>query len=321
VVNLFDTGQASRLLQLPSAGLAHLLDTLCAFKADKRFALADWRLRPLSSDMAHYARCDTHFLLHCYDRLRGMLRALPPPGPPPPADADAPNAAVREVPVSFAPWEEGEAFGAEHGALPAAWARSGGVALRLYRREAPPGPDAAATMASRAGAPLSSAGLAALGALLAWRDAAARAADESAGYVLSKAVALRLAASASAAGAAPPDARAVAAACGREAPFSAARADELAHIMAAAVAAARAAHVTSPPVQPAPPPQPLAVPHAAPEADETEQPVRKRRAIALAPPPAGGGALGGMLQQRGAASDADAGAASRVRASFALPLP
>jgi len=31
--------------------------------------LADWRVRPLSPEMLHYARCDTHYLLYCYDRL------------------------------------------------------------------------------------------------------------------------------------------------------------------------------------------------------------------------------------------------------------
>lgn len=39
-------------------------------QADKRFQLADWRVRPLTSEMLHYARCDTHYLLYCYDRLR-----------------------------------------------------------------------------------------------------------------------------------------------------------------------------------------------------------------------------------------------------------
>lgn len=39
-------------------------------QADKRFQLADWRVRPLTPEMLHYARCDTHYLLYCYDRLR-----------------------------------------------------------------------------------------------------------------------------------------------------------------------------------------------------------------------------------------------------------
>lgn len=39
-------------------------------QADKRFQLADWRVRPLTQEMLHYARSDTHFLLYCYDKLR-----------------------------------------------------------------------------------------------------------------------------------------------------------------------------------------------------------------------------------------------------------
>lgn len=39
-------------------------------KADKRYQLADWRQRPLSSEMKLYARMDTHFLLYIYDNLR-----------------------------------------------------------------------------------------------------------------------------------------------------------------------------------------------------------------------------------------------------------
>lgn len=39
-------------------------------QADKRFQLADWRVRPLTDEMLHYARSDTHFLLYAYDKLR-----------------------------------------------------------------------------------------------------------------------------------------------------------------------------------------------------------------------------------------------------------
>ena len=47
---------------------------MCA-QADKRWQLADWRVRPLSAEMLRYARMDTHFLLCIYDRLR--VRADP----------------------------------------------------------------------------------------------------------------------------------------------------------------------------------------------------------------------------------------------------
>ena len=43
--------------------------------ADKQYQLADWRIRPLSQEMARYAREDTHYLLYVYDRLRLQLLA------------------------------------------------------------------------------------------------------------------------------------------------------------------------------------------------------------------------------------------------------
>ncbi len=72
---MFDTGQAARVLEYPSAGLAHLLQHFVGFSADKRYQLADWRIRPLTPGMVHYARCDTHFLLYVHDRLKQELVA------------------------------------------------------------------------------------------------------------------------------------------------------------------------------------------------------------------------------------------------------
>jgi ribonuclease D len=37
LVNVFDTGEAARVLNYPSYGLAHLLDTFCKVKAQKQF--------------------------------------------------------------------------------------------------------------------------------------------------------------------------------------------------------------------------------------------------------------------------------------------
>ena len=75
VVNLFDTGQAGRVLQLKSFSLAFLLQNYCNVIADKKYQLADWRQRPLSSEMLHYAREDTHYLLYIYDVLQQELIA------------------------------------------------------------------------------------------------------------------------------------------------------------------------------------------------------------------------------------------------------
>jgi hypothetical protein len=68
--------QAARVLGLPSAGLAHLLDHYCGVTADKRYQLADWRVRPLAPELLAYARTDTHYLLYIHDRLKQQLLDL-----------------------------------------------------------------------------------------------------------------------------------------------------------------------------------------------------------------------------------------------------
>jgi exosome complex exonuclease RRP6 len=70
IVNLFDTGQAARVLEYPSYALSYLLKFFCSITADKRFQKADWRIRPLPDEMFKYAREDTHFLLYIYDKMR-----------------------------------------------------------------------------------------------------------------------------------------------------------------------------------------------------------------------------------------------------------
>lgn len=39
-------------------------------QADKRWQMADWRIRPLSEEALLYARMDTHYLLYMYDRIK-----------------------------------------------------------------------------------------------------------------------------------------------------------------------------------------------------------------------------------------------------------
>lgn len=73
LVNLFDTGQAGRVLELPYFSLAWLLKHYCDIELNKKYQLADWRTRPLSLEMLLYAREDTHYLLYVYDRLRNQL--------------------------------------------------------------------------------------------------------------------------------------------------------------------------------------------------------------------------------------------------------
>lgn len=43
LVNMFDTGQAARVLGFESFGLAYLLKRFCGVEANKQFQRADWR--------------------------------------------------------------------------------------------------------------------------------------------------------------------------------------------------------------------------------------------------------------------------------------
>ncbi|KAK7196280.1 exosome subunit rrp6p-like protein [Novymonas esmeraldas] len=72
LVNFFDTGVALQTLHMPHS-LAFAVDHFCQVKLNKKYQMADWRVRPLSAEMVHYARQDTHFLLYVYDRLKALL--------------------------------------------------------------------------------------------------------------------------------------------------------------------------------------------------------------------------------------------------------
>ncbi|KAG6879832.1 hypothetical protein C0992_011115 [Termitomyces sp. T32_za158] len=111
VVNLFDTYHASKALDFPRHGLANLLEMYCDFIPDKRYQLADWRIRPLPKEMLDYARSDTHFLLYIYDNLRNALldraqsrvqsraQSCSPPASPShsPMTADVAHALIEQV--------------------------------------------------------------------------------------------------------------------------------------------------------------------------------------------------------------------------------
>lgn len=73
IVNMFDTGQAARVLDYPGFSLAYLLRLHCKHVADKKYQLADWRIRPLTEEMKKYAQEDTHYLLYLYDLMKNEL--------------------------------------------------------------------------------------------------------------------------------------------------------------------------------------------------------------------------------------------------------
>ncbi|KAK2077050.1 hypothetical protein QBZ16_005278 [Prototheca wickerhamii] len=171
LANLFDTGQAARVLRYPGHGLAYLLDRFCGFQADKRLQLADWRRRPLSAEMERYARADTHFLLYVYDMLRLELLALAPEAVPEPLRVlDAPAAPPLRTVLE----------------------RSRRLCLLRYAKDVRT-PTTFLASATRLDPPLLDAELAAYRALFDWRDALARAEDESTGWVLPRAQLLMLA--------------------------------------------------------------------------------------------------------------------------------
>ncbi|KAL9005627.1 MAG: hypothetical protein Q9188_001583 [Gyalolechia gomerana] len=82
VVGLFDTYHASNILGYPRHGLAYLLQRFAAFGTDKRYQMADWRMRPLPKQMYDYARSDTHFLLYIFDCIRKELLSKSDPADP-----------------------------------------------------------------------------------------------------------------------------------------------------------------------------------------------------------------------------------------------
>lgn len=147
VVNLFDTGVASRLLGKAKYSLAYLLQSYCDFTASKQYQLSDWRVRPLPTELVEYARADTHFLLYIYHNLRNEL--------------------INE------------------GKLDQAIAESREVALKRYEKPLHndnPDEPAWLAIAFKYHIPHSQRGL--LKALFEWRDNEAREADESPRYVM-----------------------------------------------------------------------------------------------------------------------------------------
>ncbi|CAK7271707.1 exosome nuclease subunit [Sporothrix epigloea] len=75
IVGLFDTYFACDCLEYSKRSLAFLLERFAHFEADKKYQMADWRIRPLPEEMLYYARSDTHYLLYIYDMVRNELVA------------------------------------------------------------------------------------------------------------------------------------------------------------------------------------------------------------------------------------------------------
>eukprot|EP00250_Pteridium_aquilinum_P001753 c11971_g1_i1 orf=139-3204(+) len=160
ICNLFDTGQAARVLELQSFGLAYLMEHFCGLAPDKRYQMADWRLRPLPAEMLKYAREDTHYLLYVGDLLKQRL-------------------------VSSVCKDQQEP-------LLEVYKRSRDVCLKLYEKEITTESSYLQVygLEERKFQPQQ---LAVLSGLYMWRDQVARVEDESTGYVLPNHLLLKLA--------------------------------------------------------------------------------------------------------------------------------
>ncbi|XP_076881069.1 protein RRP6-like 2 [Bidens hawaiensis] len=162
VCNMFDTGQASRVLKLERNSLEYLLRHFCDVAANKEYQNADWRLRPLTKEMLRYAREDTHYLLYIYDVMKRRLLSLP-------KDPDCTEEPLVEV-----------------------YQRSYNLCMQLYQKELMTKNSYLSIYGLHA-ADLSGQQLAIVAGLCEWRDGIARSEDESTGYILPNKVLIEIA--------------------------------------------------------------------------------------------------------------------------------
>ncbi|KAL4249292.1 Exosome complex exonuclease Rrp6-like protein [Abortiporus biennis] len=189
IVNLFDTFHASKVLDFPRHGLATLLEMYCDFVPDKRYQLADWRIRPLPKEMLHYARSDTHFLLFVYDNLRNALLDRSQSQSRAQSRSHSPSASERPSPIALPVSAES--------LVKEVLRRSEETALRVYDKEiydtemgsGPGGWDTLARKWNKGAFMASASGensrLNLYRSIHAWRDRIAREEDESTRYILS----------------------------------------------------------------------------------------------------------------------------------------
>jgi exosome complex exonuclease RRP6 len=163
--------------------LAHLLEMYCDFTPDKRYQLADWRIRPLPTEMLNYARSDTHYLLYIYDHLRNALldrgasrsRSASPVADGTRPTTPHPHDLLREVLARSATTSlrthEREVYDAVRGLGPGGWET---MARRWNKMALLPSPQAPTAYRVQS---------AVYRAVHAWRDRTSREEDESTRYV------------------------------------------------------------------------------------------------------------------------------------------
>ncbi|KAF6817930.1 exosome complex exonuclease [Colletotrichum plurivorum] len=163
VNGLFDTFFACEVLNYGQKSLAFLLSKFADFSADKRYQMADWRMRPLPEEMLYYARSDTHYLLYVFDKIRNELVMKSDRGNP---ETDYIEIVLQKSKVQSLSRYEGEDFDPESGKGPKGWYNP------LLKHPAP----------------FTGEQFAVYRAVWAWRDEVARREDESTAYVLPNAI-------------------------------------------------------------------------------------------------------------------------------------
>jgi exosome complex exonuclease RRP6 len=165
VVGLFDTFHASTALGFPQKSLKYLLERFCDFRTNKKYQMADWRIRPVPGEMLSYARSDTHYLLFIYDNLRNMLLEASSP------DNSLINYVLEESKKEALQRYERAGYDVEKGLGPIGWFSA--LARRSLR--------------------LSPEQFAVYRAVHEWRDRTARASDEGLAFIMSQATLLTIA--------------------------------------------------------------------------------------------------------------------------------
>ncbi|CAJ1425563.1 unnamed protein product, partial [Effrenium voratum] len=176
LVNMFDTGLATRQLRLQGGySLANLVSQFCGVKLDKKYQTADWRERPLPTDMIYYARADTHYLLFCFDCLKNALLA------------QSGMASTSGVNLGIPTLERGDVQATDEGvqALQTVMQQSAALCAQAYREAPLDAGELAQGLCKRFGSkqPLETKQLNTLKALAEWRDQLARNMDESSNHV------------------------------------------------------------------------------------------------------------------------------------------
>ncbi|UKK01285.2 hypothetical protein MACK_002098 [Theileria orientalis] len=73
IVNMFDTRQAAKILNLEGDSLLKLINKYFHMNMNKKYQLSDWSQRPLEEEMLNYACSDSYYLIPLYVRMKNDI--------------------------------------------------------------------------------------------------------------------------------------------------------------------------------------------------------------------------------------------------------